>query len=91
MKAENYRPIIVTYRQNLQNCCKNIFMEHWDSQNVFRETLSTYMNSQCTTDNLIKLTHHVNEAFQWSEMVSLICFDVKNVFDFVCQLGQSQT
>ena len=33
------------------------------------------------TDNLIKLTHHDSEAFQWSEMVGYVCLDVEKAFD----------
>ena len=88
-KAENYLLI------NLTNCIakiceavvKNIVMEHCESHNIFGETQSAYRKHRCTTDNLIKLTQHVSEAFQWSEMVGSVCLDVKKAFDAVWRLG----
>ena len=78
-KAENYRPISLT------NCtakiCEtvviNIVMEYCESQNMFGETQSAYRKHHCTTNNLIKLTQHISEAFQWSEIVGFVCFDVR--------------
>ena len=70
-KAGNYRPISLT--DCLDKMCntvmKNIVLEHCESLNVFGETQSAYRKHRCTTNNLIKLTQHVSEAFQWSEMV----------------------
>ena len=88
-KAENYRPI------NLTNCIskicetvvKNIVMEYCESQNTFGETQSAYRKHCCTTDNLIKLTQHVSEAFQWSEMNGFVCLDTEKAFDAVWRLG----
>ena len=65
-KAENYRPI------SLPNCLakvcetvvKSIVLEHWESLNVFGKTQSAYRKHRCTTEDLIKLTQHVSEAFQ---------------------------
>ena len=51
------------------------------------ETQSAYRKHRCTTDNIIKLTQHVSEAFQWSEMVGLVCLDVEKAFDAVWRLG----
>ena len=87
-KAENYRPISPT------NCIakinetgeENNVMEYCESQNVFGETQSAYRKQRITTDNLIKLTQHVSEAFQWSEMVGFVCLDVEKAFDAVWRL-----
>ena len=70
-KAKNNRPI------SLANCsaniCKiaveNIVIEHFESENVFGEIQSAYRKHRCTTDNLIKLTQHVSEAFHWFQIV----------------------
>ena len=88
-KVENYRPISLT--NCLANVCetivKNIVLEHCESLNVFGETQSAYRKHRCTTDNLTKLTHHVSEALQWSEMVGLVCLDVEKAFYAVWRLG----
>ena len=88
-KAENYRPISLTscLAKVCETFVKNIVLEHCESLNVFGETQSAYRKHRCTTDNLIKLTQHVSEAFQWSEMVSLVCLDVEKAFDAVWRLG----
>ena len=67
-KAENYRPISLTncLAKVCETVVKNIVLEHCESLNVFGETQSAYRNRRCTTNNLIKLTQHVSEAFQWS-------------------------
>ena len=88
-KAESYRPI------SLKNCIAKIFetvvksivMEYCESQNIFGETQSAYRKHRCTTENLIKLTQLVSEAFQWSEMVGFVCLDVEKAFDAVWRLG----
>ena len=64
-------------------------MEHCESQNTFSETQSAYRKHRRTTDILIKLTQHVSEAFQWSEMVGFACLDEK-AFDAVWRLGLVQ-
>ena len=77
-KAENYQPI------SLSNCIakicktvvKNIVMEHCESQNTFGETQSAYRKQRRTTDNLIKITQHVNEVFQLSEMIGFVCLEI---------------
>ena len=56
-------------------------------QNKFGDTQSAYRKQRCTTDNLIKFTQHVSEAFQWSEMVGFVCLDVDKAFDAVWGLG----
>ena len=90
-KAENYRPIPISLTKCLAKMCeivvKNIVLEHCESLNVFGETQSAYKKHRCTTDNLIKLTQHVSEAFQRSEMVGLVCLDVEKAFDAVWRLG----
>ena len=88
-KAENYRPI------KLLNCLakvcetvvKNIVLEHCENLNVFGETQSAYRKHRCTTYNLIKLTQPISEAFQWSEMVGLVCLDIEKAFDAVWRRG----
>ena len=62
-------------------------MEYSESQNIFGETQSAYRKHLCTTDNLIKLTEHVSEVFEWSEMVGFVCLDVKKAFDAVWRPG----
>ena len=88
-KAENYRPISLTncLAKVCETVVKDIVLEHCESLNVFGETQSAYRKHRCTTDNLIKLTQHVSEAFQWSEMVGLVCLDVEKAFDAVWRLG----
>ena len=66
---------------------KNIVLEHCESLNAFGETQSAYSKHRCDTDNFIKLTQHVSEAFQWSEMAGLVCLDVEKAFDAVWRLG----
>ena len=65
-KAENYRSISLTncISKICETVVKNIVMEYFESENIFGETQSAYSNHRCTTDNLIKLTQHVSEAFQ---------------------------
>ena len=48
---------------------------------------NAYRRIRCTTDNLLKLTQHVTEAFQWSEMVGFVCLDIEKAFDAVWSLG----
>ena len=62
-------------------------MEYCESQNIFSETQSAYRKHHCTKDNLIKLTQHVSEAFQWSEMFGFVCLEVENALDAVWRLG----
>ena len=87
-KAEKYRPISLTncLARVCETVVKNIVLEHCESLNVFGETQSTYRKHRCTTDNPIKLTQHVSEAFQWSKMVGLVCLDVGKAFDAVWRL-----
>ena len=61
-------------------------MEPCESQNTFGETQSAYRKHRCTTNNLIKLTQHVSEVLQWSEMVGFVCLDVEKAFDAVWRL-----
>ena len=88
-KAENYRPFSVTncIAKIYETVVKNIVMEHCESHKTFGETQSAYRKHRCTTVNLIKLTQHVSEAFQWSEMVGFVCLDVEKAFDAVWRLG----
>ena len=80
-KAENYRP------NSLRNCIakicetvKNIVMEYCESQK-YSARLRVLTGKTAATDNLIKLTHHDSEAFQWSKMVGYVCLDVEKAFD----------
>ena len=88
-KAENYQPISLTncVAKVCETVLKNIVLEHCESLNVFGETQSAYMKHGCTTDNLITLFQHVSEAFQWSEMVGLVCLDVEKAFVAIWRLG----
>ena len=88
-KAENYRPISLTncLAKVCETVVKNIVLEHCENLNIFGETQSAYRKHRCTTDNLIKLTQHVSEAFQRTEMVGLVCLDVEKAFDAVWRLG----
>ena len=87
-KAENYGSISLTncLTKVFETFVKNIVSEHCESLNVFGETQSAYRKHRCTTDNLIKLTQHISEAFQWSKMVGLVCLDVEKAFDAVWRL-----
>ena len=84
-KAENYQPISPTncLAKVCETVVKNIVLEHCEGLNVFGETQSAYRKHRCTTDNLIKLTQHVSEDFQWSELVGVVCLDVEKAFDAV--------
>ena len=88
-KAENYQPISLTkcIAKICETVVKNIVMEYCESQNIFGETQSAYRKHRCTADNLIKHIQHVNEAFQWSEMVGFVCLDVEKAFNAVWRLG----
>ena len=48
---------------------------------------SAYRSYRCTTDNLLKLTQHVTEAFQWSELIGFVCLDIEKAFDAVWRIG----
>ena len=87
--AENYRPNSLTncIAKICETVVKNIVIEYCESQNIFGETQSAYRKHRCTTDNLIKLTQHVSEAFQWSERVGFVCLDVEKGFDAKWRLG----
>ena len=61
-------------------------MEHCERLNVFGETQNAYKKRRCTTENLIKHTQHLSEAFQWSEKFGSLCLDAEN-FDSVWRLG----
>ena len=91
-KAESYRSISLTncIAKICETVVKNIVMEFCESQNIFGKTQSAYRKHHCTTDNLIKLTQHVSEAFQLSEIVVLVCLDAKKAFDAVWRLGLVQ-
>ena len=48
---------------------------------------NAYRRNRCTTDNLLKLTQHVTEAIQRSEMVGFVCLDIEKAFHAVWRLG----
>ena len=87
--AENYRLISPTncIAKICETAIKNFVLAHCEKNNVFGEMRSAYRRNRCTTDNLLKLTQHVTEAFQWSEMVGFVCLDIEKAFDAVWKLG----
>ena len=88
-KAENYRPI--SHTNCIAKVCKtfvkNLILDHCDANKVFGPQQSAYRANRCTTDNLHVLTQHISEAYQWSDMVGLVCLDVEKAFDAVWRLG----
>ena len=87
-KAENYRPISLTncIAKICETVVKNIILDHCEANKVFGPQKCAYRANRCTTDNLIVLTEHISEAYQWSEMVGLVCLDVEKTFDAVWRL-----
>ena len=87
--AENYRPISLTncIAEICETAVKNFVLAHCEEIDVFGEMQSAYRTNRCTTDNLLKLTQHVTEAFQWSEMVGFVFLDFEKAFDAVWRLG----
>ena len=87
--AENYRPISLTncIAKICETAVKKFVLAHCDENDVFVEMQSAYRRNRCTTDNLLKLTQHVTEAFQWSEMVGFVCLDNEKSFEAVWRLG----
>ena len=73
--AENYQPISLTncIAKICETAVKNFVLAHCEENDVFGEKQSAYRRNRCTTDNLLKLTHFVTEAFQWSELVGFVC------------------
>ena len=88
-KAENYRPISLTncIAKVCENVVKNLILDHCEANKVFGPQQSAYRANRCTTDDLLVLTQHISEAYQWSEMVGLVCLDVEKAFDAVWRLG----
>ena len=87
--AENYRLISLTkcIAKTCETAVKNFVLAHCEEKDVFGEMQSAYRRNRCTTDNLLKLTQHVTEAFQWSEMIGFVCLDIEKAFDAVWRLG----
>ena len=87
--AEIYPPISLTncIAKNCETAVKNFVLAHCEENDVFGEMQSAYRRNRCTTDNLLKLTQHVTEAFQLSEMVGFVCLDIEQEFDAVWRLG----
>ena len=87
--AENYRPISLTncIAKICETAVKNCVLAHCEENDIFGEMQSAYRRNFCTTDNLLKLTQHVTEAFQWSEMVGFVCLDIEEAFDSLWRLG----
>ena len=88
-KAENNRPISLTncIGKVCETVVKNLIVDHSEANKVFGPHQSAYRANRCTTDNLLVLTRHISEAYQWSEMVGLVCLDVEKAFDAVWRLG----
>ena len=70
-----------------ETAVKNFVLAHCEESDVFGEMHSAYRRNRWTTDNLLKLTQHVTEAIQWSEMVGFVCLDIEKAFDAVWRLG----
>ena len=87
--AKNYQPISLTncIAKICETEVKNFVLAHCVENGVFGKMQSAYRRKRCTTDNLLKLTQHVTEAFQWSEMVGFACLDIEKAFDAVWRLG----
>ena len=87
--AENYRPISLTncIAKICETAVKNFVLAHYEENDIFGEMQSAYRRNRCTTDNFLKLTQHVTEAFQWSEMVGFVCPGIEKAFDAVWRLG----
>ena len=88
-KAENNRSISLTnYIANVwETVVKNLILDHCEINKAFGSQQCAYRANRCTTDNLLVLTQHIGEAYQWSEMVGLVCLDVEKVFDAFWRLG----
>ena len=87
-KAENYTPIGLTncVAKVYETVVKNLILDHCEANKVFGLQQSAYRANRSTTDNLIVLTQHISEAYQWAEMVGLVCLDVEKAFDAVWRL-----
>ena len=71
--AENYRPISLTncIAKICETAVKNFVLAHCEENDIFGEMQSAYRRNPCATDNLLKLTQHVTEAFplsKWSDL-----------------------
>ena len=90
-KQKRWRKLPISLTNCIAKVCetavKNIVLAHCEKDDVFSETQSAYRRSRCTTDNLLKILHHVTETFQWSEMVEFVCLDIEKTFDLVWRLG----
>ena len=83
-ESRKYRPI------SLANCIaklcetlvKDLILGHCEATKIFGAQQSAYRTNRCTTDNLV-LTQHVSEAYQWLEMVGIVCLDIEKAFDVV--------
>ena len=86
--AESYRSISPTncIAKICETAVKNFVLAHCEENNVFGEMQSAYKRNRCTSDNLLKLTQHVTEAFQWSEIVGFVFLDNEKAFDAVWRL-----
>ena len=86
--AENYRPISLTncIAKSCETAVKSIVLAHCEENDVFGEMQSAYRKNRCTIKNLLKLTQHVTEAFQWSKMVRFVCLDIEKAFDAVWRI-----
>ena len=66
---------------------KNLTLDHCEANKLFGQQQSACREKRCTTDNLLDLTQHISEAYQWPEMVGLVCLIVEKAFDAVRRLG----
>ena len=87
-RAEKYKPISLTncITEGCETVVKNLktfILNHCEANKVFGPQQSAYRAKRCTTDNLLVLTQHLDEANQWSKMVGLVCLDVEQAFDAV--------
>ena len=76
-KAENYRTILTNCRAKI--CETVVKTSLWNIVKVKTYSArlkSAYWKQCCTTYNLLKLTQHVSEAFQWSEMFDCVRLDI---------------
>ena len=88
-RAENYRQLSLTNciaKEVCEAVVKNLILGHCEATKVFGPQQSAYRANKCTTDNLIILTEHIDEAYQWSEMVGLVCQDIEKSFDAVWRI-----
>ena len=87
--AEDYRLIRLTncIAKFCETVVENLILNHCEANKVLGPHQSACRANRCTTDNLLVLTQLISEAYQWSEMVVLVCLDVEKAFDAVWRLS----